>query len=83
LIGTIVEWLPPLRLAYTWTESGWGGAQTLVRVEFAADGRGGTTMRLEHHGFERLPEGAQQLQGYQQGWGDLMAKARNHVEKPG
>ena len=82
LIGTIVEWLPPLRMAYTWTERGWGGAQTFVRVEFTEDGRGGTLMRLEHHGFERLPEGAQQRQGYQQGWGDLLTKARNFLEKP-
>lgn len=81
LIGTIVEWLPPLRMAYTWTESSWGGVQTLVRVEFSADARGNTMMRLEHHGFERLPDGAQQLTGYQQGWGDLMNKARKYAEK--
>src|SRR5574341_501336 len=53
LIGTITEWLPPLRLAYTWSERGWGGVQTLVQIELQPDGNGGTQLHYTQSGFER------------------------------
>lgn len=79
LIGTVVEWLPPVRLAHTWTESGWTGAVTLVRLEFTPDKKGGTTIRFEHSGFDRVPDGAANRQGYQQGWDDLLRKFGRHA----
>jgi len=75
LIGTVVEWLPPARLAHTWTERSWGGVVTLVRIELRPDGDGATAIRLQHEGFERLPDGEEQRKNYQRGWADLLKKA--------
>ncbi len=81
LIGTIVEWLPPLRLAYTWTECGWGGVNTLIRIEFQPDENGCTSMTFTQEGFERLPDGDQQRDGYDYGCNELMGRFKAYVEK--
>jgi uncharacterized protein YndB with AHSA1/START domain len=81
LIGTVVEWLPPLRIAYTWTELGWGGVNTLVRVEFAPDEKGSTRLTYTQEGFERLPDGDHQRAGYDGGWQDLSDRLKAYVEK--
>ena len=83
LIGTVVEWLPPLRLAYTWSERGWGGVQTLIRLELAADEPGGTRLTYTQEGFERLPEADRTRGGYQQGCEELLNRLRAHVESGG
>jgi uncharacterized protein YndB with AHSA1/START domain len=80
LIGTIVEWLPPLRLAYTWSERDWAGVSTLVRVEFMKDGDG-TRMTYTQEGFERLPEGAQIRAGYDRGSEELTSRLKAYIEK--
>jgi uncharacterized protein YndB with AHSA1/START domain len=48
LVGTISQWLPPQRLAYTWAEADWQGVETLVRIDLEADGNGGTRFRFRH-----------------------------------
>lgn len=80
LIGTIVEWLPPLRLAYTWSERDWAGVSTLVRIEFTKDGDG-TRMTYTQEGFERLPEGVQIRDGYDRGSEELTSRLKAYVEK--
>ncbi len=80
LIGQVVEWLPPQRLAYTWSERGWGGAVTLARLEFLPDDNGGTRLKFTHEGFERLPDGAQLRDGYEAGWGELSARLKSYAE---
>lgn len=80
LIGQVIEWLPPFRLAYTWSERAWAGIITVVRIEFAPEG-GGTRMTLVHEGFERLPDGDAQRYGYEHGSLDLMTKMKAYVEK--
>ena len=82
LIGTIVEWLPPRRLAHTWSERGWAGINTLVRLEFSHAEGGGTMLRCTHEGFERLPDGAKAQHGYQEGWEDLIRKMKACAEAP-
>jgi len=79
LIGHVVEWLPPLRLAYTWSEKSWGGVVTVVRLEFQPEGEG-TRLSFVHEGFERLPDGAEQRAGYDRGGADLLGKLKVHVE---
>lgn len=81
LIGTIAEWLPPLRLAHTWTESGWAGVITLVRLELAPDKHGSTLLKFTHEGFERLPDGERESAEHQKGWADLIGKLRAYLEK--
>jgi uncharacterized protein YndB with AHSA1/START domain len=81
VIGQVVEWLPPLRLAYTWTERGWGGVATLVRLEFSPDSPAATRMTFRQEGFERLPDGTRQRDGYDSGWNDLSARLKAYVEK--
>jgi uncharacterized protein YndB with AHSA1/START domain len=81
LIGTVVEWLPPLRLAYTWSERSWGGVNTLIRIEFVPDKQGGTSMTYTQEGFERLPEADQTRDGYSHGCNELTDRFKAHVEK--
>ena len=80
VIGQVIEWLPPQRLAYTWAEKSWGGITTLVRLEFLPEGSG-TRLALVHDGFERVPEGADQRAGYENGHGDLLGKLKAYIEK--
>ena len=81
LIGQVTEWLPPTRLAYTWSERSWGGAVTLVRLNFGPDGPGGTRLTYTHAGFERLPDGAAAHAGYDSGWSELSQRLKNFIEK--
>lgn len=80
LIGTITEWLPPLRLAYTWSESGWGGVVTLVQIALEPDGNGGTHMSYVQSGFERLPEPEKNREGYDYGCGELTTRLKSFIE---
>ena len=80
LIGQIVEWLPPQRLAYTWTERNWGGIVTLVSLQFQPEGPN-TLLGLVHAGFERLPEGEKMRAGYADGHGRLMARLKAYLER--
>ena len=79
LIGHIVEWLPPQRLGYTWSERTWGGIVTLVSLEFKQEGRN-TRLNLVHDGFERLPDGEKQRSGYDHGHGELINKLKSYLE---
>ncbi len=81
LIGTIVEWLPPLRLAYTWSERGWGGANTLIRIELQPDEQGGTRLTFIQEGFERLPDSDRMRDGYDYGCVELTGRLKAYVEK--
>lgn len=80
LIGQIIEWLPPRRLAYTWSEKSWSGITTIVRLELFPEGDG-TRLALQHEGFERLPDGADQRAGYEKGQADLLDKLKAYIEK--
>ena len=81
LIGHITEWLPPKRLAYTWSERTWEGVTTLIRIEFEPDGNSVTRLTLTQEGFERLPEGAVTRDGYQGGSNQLLERFKNFIEK--
>lgn len=88
LIGNITQWLPPRRLAYTWTQMDWQGAITLIQIEFEPDGSGSTRMRYLHEGFERIPvelqtpkSGMALYQEYEYGWNELSSRLKNFIEK--
>ena len=80
LLGHVIEWLPPERLTCTWTEKGWAGIFTTVRLELRSEGAQ-THVSLIHDGFEHLPDGAEQSRSYEGGWDDLLGKLKAHVEK--
>ena len=88
LVGIITQWLPPRRLAYTWTEADWGGVQTMVRIDLEADGNGGTRFRFRHEGFEHLPPelqstptGVDLAEGYDGGWQELSVRLKSYIER--
>ena len=71
-VGQATAWEPGRRLALTWTQVGWPeDASTDVEVTFEPVDDG-TRVRLEHTGFERVPEGDAFLGGYASGWKELL-----------
>ncbi len=74
LIGHVVQWLPPLRLAYTWTETRWAGISTLVTIDLAPKSGGQTHFHLVQSGFERLPDGEKMREGYASGHLQLVGR---------
>jgi uncharacterized protein YndB with AHSA1/START domain len=76
LLGQVVEWLPPLRLGFTWQQPNWAGAVTLVAVRLEPEGEG-TRVLVSHEGFERVPGGGEKWAGYAHGWSDLLGKLRD------
>ena len=78
-VGRVTAWEPGRRLALTWTQVGWPeGATTDVEVTFAAAGDG-TRVRLEHRGFERVPEAQAFIAGYDSGWKELLGWFAGHA----
>jgi uncharacterized protein YndB with AHSA1/START domain len=80
LIGHVIEWLPPQRLSYTWSEKLWAGIITVVNLEFTTVERQ-TRINLTHKGFERLPDGAEKRKSYDHGSADLLGKLKLYLEK--
>jgi uncharacterized protein YndB with AHSA1/START domain len=67
-VGRVTTWEPGARLALTWTQVGWPeGVSTDIEVTFEP-AEGGTLVRLEQTGFERVPDAEQYLAGYETGW---------------
>jgi uncharacterized protein YndB with AHSA1/START domain len=66
-IGTVTACSPPDRILFTWMSPGWTAA-TEVDVRFRA-AEGGTTVELEHRGFEKLgPDGRTIARKWGSGW---------------
>jgi len=66
--GTITEWGPPHRVAFTWHPGSAEAEATRVEVTFTQNGPGSTVVRLVHSGWERRPDGATAREGYDSGW---------------
>jgi uncharacterized protein YndB with AHSA1/START domain len=66
--GTITDWEPPHRVAFTWHPGTPPAEATRVEVTFTPDGPGRTVVRLVHSGWEHRPDGASARQGYDSGW---------------
>jgi uncharacterized protein YndB with AHSA1/START domain len=62
----VIAWEPPHRFVWEWKVN--PDAPTEVEVRFTPDGEG-TRVELEHRGFERLGDGAEEShRGYSEGW---------------
>jgi uncharacterized protein YndB with AHSA1/START domain len=78
-VGRVTAWQPGRRLELTWTQVGWPeGATTQVEISFEPAGDG-TRVRLEHTGFEHVPEAIDFIAGYDSGWKELLGWFAEHV----
>jgi hypothetical protein len=79
-VGRVTVWEPGTRFAMTWTQLGWPeGVTTDIEVSFEPT-EGGTLVQLEHSGFERVPEAAQSLPGYEAGWNEVLGWFAERVD---
>ena len=78
-VGRVTVWEPGRRLRLTWTQVGWpADAWTQLEITFEpADG--GTRVRLEHTGFERVPGALDFVGGYDAGWNEVLGWFAEHV----
>ena len=66
--GTIQVWEPPVRVQFSWHPGREPESAQTVEVTFRTAEQG-TRVRLEHRGWERLGEQAQEVRdGYEGGW---------------
>lgn len=82
-VGRVTAYEPGSRLALTWTQADWPPATTTnIEITFEpADG--GTRVRLEHSGFEQVPNAAAFAGGYDQGWKEVLGWFAGHATHDG
>jgi uncharacterized protein YndB with AHSA1/START domain len=70
--ATVLRWEPPHRLVIAWQVDP-ERLGTEVEVRFTADGDG-TTVELEHRGFENVTTGAEMRASYDAGWEHVLGR---------
>jgi Activator of Hsp90 ATPase homolog 1-like protein len=71
--GEVTLWNPPVQLAYLWHLGSDRTAATEVEVRFVAQGTATTRIEIEHRGWERLGEVAEQWRDRNRvGWDTLL-----------
>lgn len=71
-VGRVTVWEPGRRLGLTWRQTGWPeDVRTNVTVSFEPFEER-TRVRLEHSGFEDVPDGDKQATGYSGGWKEVL-----------
>ena len=70
--GTVTDWEPPHRVAFTWHAGTSEAEATRVEVTFTEDGPGRTVVVLVHSGWKHRPDGASARDGYDSGWGPVI-----------
>lgn len=81
-VGRVTAWEPGRRLRLTWTQVGWPqDASTEVEVTFEPTSDGGTAVRLEHRGFERVPGAIDFIGNYDAGWKDVLGWFSAHASR--
>jgi uncharacterized protein YndB with AHSA1/START domain len=74
--GTVLAWEPPSRLVLAWRPNPDRPEPTEVEIRFTAID-GGTELRLEHRGWERLGRTGARLRGaYDAGWVPVLERFR-------
>ena len=72
--GTVTQWEPPHRVAFSWHAGTPEAEATRVEVTFTQDGPGSTVVRLVHSGWERRPNGASARESYNSGWEPVISR---------
>ncbi|HVE93073.1 MAG TPA: SRPBCC domain-containing protein [Actinomycetota bacterium] len=71
VIGTVTDWEPPRRVAFTWTMPQWDGNTDVVVTFEESDG--GTEVRLVHSGWERIGKwGPDFRSDFSAGWDEIL-----------
>ena len=79
-VGRVTAWEPGRRLGLTWTQNGWPqDASTELDITFERVADGGTLVRLEHRGFERVPGAIDFIAGYDAGWKEVLGWFAEHA----
>jgi uncharacterized protein YndB with AHSA1/START domain len=79
-VGRVTAWEPGRRLTLTWTQVGWPqDAATQLEITFEPSPSGGTAVRLEHSGFERVPGAIDFIAGYDAGWKEVLGWFAEHA----
>jgi uncharacterized protein YndB with AHSA1/START domain len=72
--GTVLVWDPPSRVVLAWKPNTSDRPPTELEVRFTPTA-GGTVVELEHRGWERLGEIAEEARaGYGQGWAGVLSR---------
>ena len=72
--GTVLVWEPPSRVVLAWKPNTNDNPPTELEVRFTPDG-GGTLVKLEHRGWERLGAIAERARAdYGQGWVGVLSR---------
>jgi hypothetical protein len=80
--GEVTRWDPPLQLAYLWHLGADRTAATEVEVRFVAQGAATTRIEIEHRGWERLGEAADQWRDRNRaGWDTLLPHFLAEMER--
>ena len=78
--GTITAWEPPNRIVVSWNTGHARPQPTEFEVRFLPEGEG-TRVELEHRGWERRDDGVAASQGYENGWGVVLGKFVETVDR--
>jgi uncharacterized protein YndB with AHSA1/START domain len=79
--GEVLVWEPPTRFVLAWKPSASERPPTELEVRFTPEGDG-TLVELEHRGWERLGEIAEEARaGYGTGWVRVLARFEDAAKK--
>ena len=80
--GTVTAWEPPQRLAFTWHPGRSESTAQEVEVRFTPVDAG-TRVELEHRGWERLGERAEEARNeYDSGWDFVIGRYADVINSP-
>jgi hypothetical protein len=80
--GEVTLWNPPTQLAYLWHLGADRTAATEVEVRFVARGAATTRIEIEHRGWDRLGEAADQWRDRNRvGWDTLLPHFLGQIER--
>lgn len=81
--GVVLDWEPPVRVVFSWKPNLKPVPHTEVEVRFVPDGSG-TRVDLEHRGWERLGEAAEERRkAYETGWPGVLRLFASSLGKRG
>ncbi len=80
--GTVTAWEPPQRLAFTWHPGRAESTAQGIEIRFTPVG-GGTRVELEHRGWEKLGERAEEARNeYESGWDFVLGCYVDVIDSP-